>query len=156
GIAAYGRNHAAIQQGAGGRWIEKTPVGMPGLGKDRRLLVRLAPDLDHARVAGDRQDIRVVAMRAERLRETLEIRYRQLLIRKRDDLVPEPGVADRRQLLARKLAAQVDAAQQRAAALTGSFNADVHGALQPLCLTGESAIGEHACRSRRISRWQPP
>src|SRR5258707_1152571 len=71
---------------------------MPGLGKDRSLLIGLAPYLRHVRMAGDRIEVRVDTERTDAAREALDVLDLHRLIGERQHLVLQPQRTDRRDL----------------------------------------------------------
>ena len=125
-VAAHRRNGVPIEQRAGRRTGQEAPVGVPAFGEQRRRFIGFATHLDHLRVIGERRDEGILAEGSDAGRVSLQITDRQRLIREGDDLVREPRLADRPVLRLGQGARQVDAAQQRAAALSAGFDGKSH------------------------------
>ncbi len=107
-IAAHRRNDMAVEQRAGRRRIEKTPVRMPRLRKHRRGFVGLATHFDYARMSRDRRNIGIIAIRPQGRGEALQIGDFELLVANADDLVLEPGGANCLDVGVRQWLGQVD------------------------------------------------
>src|SRR5690606_20595780 len=104
----------------------EAPVGMPALGEDRALLVRLAPHRDHMAAAGQRRDVGIVAEAAEARRNCLEMVELEALVGKAEHLVLEPGGAHRGGGRVVDGLAEVHPVDVGADVLAARFDADSH------------------------------
>jgi hypothetical protein len=99
---------------------------VPGFRKQARRLVGLALDGDDVLAAGNRRNERVVAERAHRQREALEVVIAHVLFREHQHMMLEPGRANGVDFAGRKRRGQVHAADARATRLSTRLDRNAH------------------------------
>src|SRR5476649_607770 len=99
---------------------------MPRFGEYQRGFIGFAAHLNDARMAGDRCDEWIIAVRSQCRGEALHIGYLKTLAANADDLVLQPGFADGIDLRRRVRPGKVNAAYQRAASSVARLDVQCH------------------------------
>ena len=93
-VAAHRRHNQTVEACTDGRVLFKTPICVPALRKDRRLLVCTSSQRDNRGSGANRHEERVIADRAKVLGYTNQIVVRKLLRWKSQYMVLQPHLPD--------------------------------------------------------------